>query len=63
MASATCYTSDPAPMQRFVSGVDGHQSFSMMHVYDDRVVQTIVPLAEALGSTGFPLRRTRASSR
>jgi len=54
VASATCYTSDPAPMERFVSGVDGHQSFSMMHVYDDRVVQTTVPLAEAPELTGFP---------
>ncbi|WP_244931389.1 phosphodiesterase [Nocardioides sp. W7] len=54
VASATCYASDPAPMQRFVSGVDGHQSFSMMHVYDDRVVQTLVPLAQAPELTGFP---------
>lgn len=54
VASASCYTSDPAPVQRFVSGVDGHQSFTMMHVYDDRIVQTIVPLAEAPELTGFP---------
>lgn len=54
VASASCYTSDPAPVQRFVSGVDGHQSFTMTHVYDDRVVQTIVPLAEAPELTGFP---------
>ncbi|MEI5675364.1 MULTISPECIES: phosphodiesterase [Nocardioides] len=54
VASATCYTSDPAPLERFVSGVDGHQSFTMTHVYDDRVVQTIVPLAEAPELTGFP---------
>jgi 3',5'-cyclic-AMP phosphodiesterase len=54
VASASCYTSDPAPVQRFASGVDGHQSFTMMHVYDDRVVQTIVPLAPAPELTGFP---------
>lgn len=54
VASASCYTSDPAPVQRFVSGVDGHQSFTMTHVYDDRVVQTIVPLTEAPELTGFP---------
>jgi 3',5'-cyclic AMP phosphodiesterase CpdA len=54
VASATCYAADPAPVQRFVSGVDGHQAFTMMHVYDDRVVQTIVPLAEAPELTGFP---------
>ena len=54
VASATCYASDPAPVDRFASGVDGHQAFSMMHVYDDRVVQTIVPLAAAPELTGFP---------
>ncbi|WP_182525657.1 metallophosphoesterase [Nocardioides dongkuii] len=54
VASASCYSADPAPMERFLSGVDGHQSFTMMHVYADRVVQTIVPLAEAPELTGFP---------
>ena len=54
VASASCYTSDPAPVERFVSGVDGHQAFTMLHVYDDRVVHTIVPLAEAPEVSGFP---------
>ena len=54
VASATCYTSDPAPLDRFVSGVDGHQAVTMMHLYDDRVVHTIVPLAEAPEVSGFP---------
>ena len=54
VASASCYTSDPAPVQRFVSGVDGHQSLTMLHVYDDRVVHTIVPLAPAPEVSGFP---------
>ena len=44
VASATCYTSDPAPIDRFVSGVDAGQAFSMVHTYDDRLVHTIVPL-------------------
>ncbi|MBC9733033.1 metallophosphoesterase [Nocardioides marmotae] len=47
VASASCYTSDPAPLHRFVSGIDGHQAMTMVHVYDDRVVQTVVPLADA----------------
>lgn len=47
VASASCYTSDPAPLDRFVSGVDGHQAVTMVHVYDDRVVQTVVPLSDA----------------
>lgn len=49
VASATCYAIDPAPGadQRMVSGIDGHQAFTMLHVYDDQVVQSVVPIAEA----------------
>ena len=36
VASATCYTTDPAPLDRFISGVDGHQAMTMLHLYDDR---------------------------
>jgi 3',5'-cyclic AMP phosphodiesterase CpdA len=54
VASASCYTSDPAPIERFVSGVDGHQAITLMHVYADRIVHTIVPLAEAPEVTGYP---------
>jgi 3',5'-cyclic AMP phosphodiesterase CpdA len=53
VASASCYTSDPAPLERFVSGVDGHQSFTMAHLYDDRVVQTVVPLADVPEVSGY----------
>jgi Icc protein len=44
VASASCYTSDPAPIDRFVSGVDAGQAFTMVHAYDDRLVHTLVPL-------------------
>jgi Icc protein len=54
VASATCYTSDPAPDQRFVSGVDGHQAVTMLHVYPDRIVQSLVPLADAPEVSGYP---------
>ena len=54
VASATCYTSDPAPVGRFVSGVDGHQAVAVAHVYPDRVVHTVVPLAQAPELTGHP---------
>ena len=54
VASATCYTSDPAPDQRFVSGVDGDQAFTMLHVYADRIVHTIVPVATSPEVSGFP---------
>ena len=54
VASATCYTSDPAPLARFVSGVDGHQSITMLHLYDDRIVHTIVPVDDAPEVSGYP---------
>lgn len=47
VASASCYTTDPTPVDRFVSGVDGHQSVTMLHAYADRLVHTLVPLAAA----------------
>ena len=54
VASATCYTSDPAPDARFISGVDGHQAFTVLHLYDDRVVHSVVPVAAAPEVSGFP---------
>ena len=47
IASASCYTTDPAPPDRLISGVDGHQAFTMAHVCIDRIVHTVVPLPEA----------------
>ena len=54
IASATCYTSDPAPVDRLVSGVDGHQAFNTVHVYDDRIVHTVIPIPEAPEVSGQP---------
>ena len=47
VASASCYTLDPAPTDALIRAVDGGTSVNMVHLYDDRVVHTIVPLAEA----------------
>jgi 3',5'-cyclic AMP phosphodiesterase CpdA len=47
VASASCYTTDPAPVDRLISGVDGHQAFTVVHVYDDRIVHTVIPIPEA----------------
>ena len=52
VASATCYAMDPAPVDRLVSGIDGDQAFSMLHVYDDRIVHTVVPIADSPEVTG-----------
>ncbi|HYH33996.1 MAG TPA: phosphodiesterase [Nocardioides sp.] len=54
VASASCYTVDPAPLARFVSGVDGHQACTVLHLYDDQVVHTVVPLAPVPEVSGFP---------
>jgi Icc protein len=55
VASATCYTADPAPTDRFLSAIDAHQSITMLHVYDDRVVHSVVPIPEAGELVGYPL--------
>jgi len=54
VASATCYTTDVTPVERLVSGVDGHQSFTMLHLYDDRVVHSVVPVPDAPEVSGHP---------
>ncbi len=54
VASASCYTTDPAPVDRLVSGVDGHQAFNTVHIYDDRIVHTVIPIAEAPEVSGRP---------
>lgn len=76
VASASCYTTDPAPVDRFVSGVDAAQAFTMVHAYDDRLVHTLVPLergpevthlgsdiTEALESVPLEQARELASSK
>lgn len=55
VAAATCYLADPAPLGRFISAVDGHTSVNTVHVYDDRVVHTVVPVPEAPEISGFAL--------
>jgi len=46
VASASCYTVDPAPAGSLLRGVEGGGSISMTHLYEDRVVHTVVPLDE-----------------
>ena len=54
VASATCYLADPAPADRLLSAVDGHQSITMMHLYDDRIVHSVVPIPDAGEVAGYP---------
>lgn len=53
VASASCYTIDPAPVDRFVSGVDAGRSFTMIHAYEDRLVHTLVPLERGTEVSGL----------
>jgi 3',5'-cyclic AMP phosphodiesterase CpdA len=53
VAAATCYAVDTAPLDRLISAVDGHQAFNVVHVYDDRVVHSIVPVPDAPEVDGY----------
>jgi 3',5'-cyclic AMP phosphodiesterase CpdA len=55
VASASCYTSDPAPNQRLISGVDAHQAGTMLHVYEDRIVHTVLPTVAGPEVSGLAL--------
>lgn len=46
VASATCYTMNLSMRQRAVNGMNGGQSFNLLHVYDDTIVHSVVPLGE-----------------
>ena len=53
VASATCYTIDNSGGLGSLVGVDGGQSFNLVHLYEDSVVHTIVPMGEAPQVAGF----------
>ncbi|GAA3645913.1 3',5'-cyclic adenosine monophosphate phosphodiesterase CpdA [Nocardioides ginsengisoli] len=55
VASATCYTSELAPDRRLLSGVDAHQTFTLLHVYDDQVVHSVVPAFDGVEVSGYGL--------
>ncbi|WP_257441261.1 metallophosphoesterase [Nocardioides daeguensis] len=55
VAAATCYTSELAPDRRLLSAVDAHQAFTLLHLYDDRVVHSVVPALDADEVSGYGL--------
>lgn len=55
VASSTCYLADPAPEKRMLSAVDAHQSITMMHLYDDRIVHSVVPVPYVDETIGYGL--------
>ncbi|WP_168626637.1 MULTISPECIES: phosphodiesterase [unclassified Cryobacterium] len=54
VAAATCYTLDLTAEQRLLSGVDFGQSMTIVHVYEDRTVHSIVPVGSPEEITGQP---------
>lgn len=50
VASATCYTMNLARPPMEVNGMDAGQSFHLVHVYDDTITHSVVPVVDA--STG-----------
>jgi Icc protein len=46
VASASCYTLSLTARDRLLSGLNGGQSFNLVHVYDDRIVHSVVPIGE-----------------
>ncbi len=53
VAAASCYTIDPLPGGREFVGVDHHHAFSLVDVFSDRIVHSVVPIAEAEPVTGY----------
>lgn len=47
VAAATCYTMDLARPAVEVNGMDAGQSFHLVHVYDDTITHSVVPVVDA----------------
>lgn len=47
VAAATCYTMNLQRPAGAVNGMDAGQSFQLVHVYDDTITATVVPVLEA----------------
>lgn len=54
VASATCYTLDLSAEDRVLSGVDFGQSVNMVHVYEEQIVHSVIPIGESVEVSGFP---------
>jgi Icc protein len=54
VAAATCYTIDPSAPVGSLLGVDGAQSINLVHVYDDQILHSVVPVNETREVSGFP---------
>lgn len=53
VASATCYTLDLSARDRLLSGVDFGQSVNVVHVYEEQVVHSIIPIGDMTEVSSF----------
>jgi 3',5'-cyclic AMP phosphodiesterase CpdA len=53
VAAATCYTLGLAAKDRLLSGVDANQAVNIVHVYENSIVHSIVPVGDSPEITGF----------
>ena len=53
VAAATCYTLALTAKDRLLSGVDADQAMNLVHLYDDRIVHSIIPIGARTEITGF----------
>ncbi|MGO4103806.1 phosphodiesterase [Leifsonia sp. YAF41] len=54
VAAATCYTMDLSAPIRELTGVAGGTSLNLVHIYDDQVVHSVVPIGAFDIATRFP---------
>ncbi|WP_213815826.1 phosphodiesterase [Glaciihabitans sp. dw_435] len=54
VAAATCYTMNLTEPKRLYSGANSGQSMTIVSVYDEQIVHSIVPIGETTEITGFP---------
>ena len=55
VAAATCYTLNLTAKDRLLSGVDFGQAINLVHVYDDQIVHSTVPIGDPMEVSGFPI--------
>ena len=53
VASATCYTLDLSAEDRVLSGVDFGQSINVVHVYEEQLVHSIIPVGDTSEVSAF----------
>ncbi|MEF2978773.1 phosphodiesterase [Subtercola sp. YIM 133946] len=54
VAAATCYTMNIAAPRRVLCGVAGGRSINLVHVYDDQVVHSVLPIGDFEAVSEFP---------